>query len=134
MKQASIKCPYCGAGALLRPATIIPEKSGVLRSGKVYVCARYPLCDAYVSAHTDTGLPMGTLANAALRRKRQEAHRAFDQLWKSGLMSRKEAYRWLQTQLGLPEAEAHISNFSEFRCQQVIHLAKRFMDACAGAA
>ncbi len=84
--------------------------------------SRYPACDAYVSAHRVNHLPMGTLADKALRRKRQETHIALDRLWKSGLMTRKEAYRWLQTQLGLPEAEAHIARFSEFRCQQVTQL------------
>jgi len=42
-------------------------------------------------------------------------------------MTRKEAYRWLQTQLGLPEEEAHIARFSEFRCQQVTRLCKQFI-------
>ncbi len=41
----------------------------------------------------------------------------------------KEAYRWLQTQLGLPEAEAHIARFSEFRCQQVTRLCRKFIAA-----
>ena len=45
-------------------------------------------------------------------------------------MTRKEAYRWLQVQLGLPESEAHIGRFSEYRCEQVIALCHRFTNAC----
>ena len=41
-------------------------------------------------------------------------------------MTRKDAYRWLQVQLGLPESEAHIGRFSAYRCEQVIDLCSRF--------
>ena len=96
---------------------------------EVYVCARFPACDAYVSAHRDSHLPMGTLADKSLRIKRRQAHIALSQLWERGLMTRKEAYRWLQVQLGLPESEAHIGRFSAYRCEQVIDLCGRFVRA-----
>lgn len=132
MKQTNIKCPYCGSRAFLRPSSAVGRH--VTPGEEVYVCARYPVCDAYVSAHKESRLPMGTLANRPLRQKRRQAHIALNQLWEQGLMTRKEAYRWLQVQLGLPEAEAHIARFSEFRCQQVIDLCGRFTDACKKAA
>ena len=43
------------------------------------------------------------------------------------MMSKKEAYRWMQVQMGLPETEAHIAKFSEMRCEQVIRLCDRFL-------
>lgn len=132
MKRAYVKCPYCGAQAFLRPASVV--RSHAAPGEEVYVCARYPACDAYVSAHRESRLPMGTLADRSLRQQRRQAHIALNQLWEQGLMTRKEAYRWLQVQLGLPEAEAHIARFSEFRCQQVIDLCGRFTDACKKAA
>ena len=61
-----------------------------------------------------------------LRRKRQLAHAAFNRLWESGLMTKKQAYLWLQAKLDLPESEAHIARFSEWRCQQVIDLCASF--------
>lgn len=73
----------------------------------------YPACDSYVAAHQSTQLPMGTLANKNLRRERQAAHASFNQLWKSGLMTKRQAYLWLQAKLDLPECEAHIAKFSE---------------------
>lgn len=132
MKQVNIKCPYCGAKALLRPASVV--HTNAQPGEEVYVCAHYPACDAYVSAHRESRLPMGTLADRALRQKRRRAHLALNRLWEQGYMTRKEAYRWLQIQLGLPESEAHIGRFSEFRCQQVIDLCNRFTNARKRAA
>lgn len=120
MKQIRIKCPYCGSKALLRPALMV--RKSAKPGEEVYVCGRYPVCDAYVAAHRTSRLPMGTLADRPLREKRRQTHIALAKLWEQGLMSRKEAYRWLQLQLGLPEAEAHIGKFDLFRCEQVIRL------------
>lgn len=128
MKRTNIKCPYCGAQAFLRPASTVRSQASL--DEEVYVCARYPTCDAYVSAHRESHMPMGTLANKQLRHKRRQAHIALNQLWEQGYMTRKEAYRWLQVQLGLPESEAHIGRFSEYRCEQVIALCRRFTSAC----
>lgn len=122
MKRVNIKCPYCGSRAFLRPASVVYGIKAIDPVAPYYVCARYPTCDAYVAAHKDTRLPMGTLANRDLRCKRIEAHRAFNRLWESGLMSKKQAYRWLQASLALPEQEAHIGKFSTFRCEQVIQM------------
>lgn len=126
MKQINIKCPYCGSRAFLRPESVVYGRETSDPEAKLYVCARYPACDAYVSAHRRSHLPMGTLAGKELRRKRIEAHTAFCRLWESGLMQKAEAYRWLQVQLGLPQAEAHIAKFSEFRCEEVIQLCRKF--------
>lgn len=41
-------------------------------------------------------------------------------------MRKQDAYAWLCVRLGLPEADAHIANFSEYRCDQVISLCKEF--------
>ena len=125
MKRMNIKCPYCGSLAYLRPASVVHGDRAV-PGMKLYVCARYPACDAYVTAHRSSLIPMGTLAGPELRRKRQLAHAAFNRLWESGLMTKKQAYLWLQAKLDLPESEAHIARFSEWRCQQVIDLCASF--------
>lgn len=132
MKRINIKCPYCGSQAFLRLASVVHERTAP--GEEVYVCARYPACDAYVSTHHSSHLPMGTLADKSLRQKRRQAHIALNQLSERGLMTRKEAYRWLQVQLGLPESEAHIGRFSAFRCEQVIDLCGRFVSAGRRAA
>lgn len=134
MKRVNIKCPYCGSRALLRPSSVVYGTKAVDPAAPYYVCAHFPICDAYVAAHKKTCLPMGTLANAELRRKRIQAHAALDCLWESGLMSKKQAYLWLQAKLGLPEQEAHIGRFSTFRCEQVIQLCGSFFRANKKAA
>ncbi len=63
---------------------------------------------------------MGTLANGDLRNKRIKAHKAFDRIWKYGIMEKWQAYRWLQAKFGLRSDQAHIANFSEYMCDQLI--------------
>ena len=115
MKKAHITCPYCHAPAQLRPASSI---YGIHTKD----CAAK-------QAHKATGLPMGTLADKSLRQKRMQAHRTFNQLWEKGFMRKQDAYAWLCVRLGIPEADAHIANFSEYRCDQVILLCKEFLNA-----
>lgn len=131
MKQANITCPNCHSKAFLRPATVVYGPNAPDPTAKLYICARYPFCDSYVAAHRKSLLPMGTLANRELRKKRKEAHRTLDKLWQSGLMSRKEAYRLLQLHFGLPEEDAHIAKFSLERCGQVIDYCSRFYETAA---
>lgn len=119
MKKVTIHCPYCGAKATLRPAAVVYGDRAKPDS-YLYICDRYPKCDAYVGAHQRTKLPMGTLANGDLRHKRIEAHKAFDWIWKSGLMTKWQAYKWMQGKFGLSESQAHIAKFSEYMCGQLI--------------
>ncbi len=119
-KMKRIYCPYCGAQAKLRPASVVYKENTIVHDAFLYVCDRYPRCDAYVSAHRDTKRPMGTLANSELRNKRIRAHKVFDRVWKSGLMTKWQAYKWLQATFGLDEDEAHIAMFSEYMCERLI--------------
>ena len=134
MKRINITCPACGSRAYLRPASVVYGDKAPDPDAKYYVCGRYPACDCYVAAHRKTMLPMGTLADKALRKKRHDAHVALDSLWKNGIMSRKEAYRLLQLSMGLPAEDAHIAKFSAARCDEVIALSRRFRATAARAA
>lgn len=73
MKKTKVYCPYCGARAALRPSSVVYGEH-TKNDGYLYICDRYPKCDAYVGAHQKSRLPMGTLANGDLRHKRIEAH------------------------------------------------------------
>ena len=77
VKKVHLTCPQCHSKALLRPASVV-YGSKADPGAKVYVCARYPACNSYVNAHRHTNQPMGTLADAALRRKRREAHLPYE--------------------------------------------------------
>lgn len=119
MKKTTIRCPYCGANAALRPSGVVYGERDIT-GGYLYVCDRYPKCDAYVAAHRRTMQPMGTLANGDLRHKRIEAHKVFDRMWKSGLMTKWQAYQWMQAKFGLNANQAHIAKFSEYMCGRLI--------------
>lgn len=89
-------------------------------------------CDAYVGCHPQhprynpTGQnPKGTLANAPLRAARKLAHQEFDKLWKDGLMSRHEAYAWLQQQTGLSKDECHMGLMNVEQCVKVVEVVRK---------
>lgn len=118
-------CPYCGAEVELRDATYVyPNHSKAHKWGKMWVCSRFPECDAYVGCHKGTTIPLGRLANEKLRTFKKEAHRQFDPIWRSGLLSRQEAYKWLAEMLNIPMEECHIGMFDVKMCQKVIELCK----------
>lgn len=122
-----MKCPYCGAEVVLKDYDFI-HRSKYINKNKnehVWVCSNYPECDSYVGCHEGTTLPLGRPANARLRTLKKEAHKQFDPIWKSGLMSRKEAYVWLSSVLHIPLEECHIGLFDIKMCQRVIHLCKK---------
>lgn len=48
------------------------------------------------------------LVCAKTHQARQDAHRAFDRLWKDGHMTRSAAYRWLSKTLEIPPERCHI--------------------------
>lgn len=60
-RKKPIKCPYCGHTAVLRDASYVYGKNAV--EEHLYVCSRYPACNAYVGVHKGTLVPKGTLAD-----------------------------------------------------------------------
>jgi hypothetical protein len=121
------KCPYCDRPAqLVSGATIYPHRPDLL-SLKFWQCAP---CEAHVGCHragarvdgviSDGTIPLGRLANAELRRAKSAAHAAFDPLWKSRQMGRREAYAWLAKRLGISQANCHIGMFDVAACKAVV--------------
>ena len=84
-----------------RPA-ILRDASYVYGSnsygGKVYVCNHYPVCDSYVGVLSGTNLPKGSLA-----------------------------YRWLAEKFCLERCQAHIGEFSDYMCDQLIQEASKVL-------
>jgi len=78
-------------------------------------------CCGAVGAHPD-GTPLGVPAGQKTKQLRIQAHQAFDQLWKDQGMSRKQAYRWMQKKMGLSKDQAHIGNFDDKQCRELIEL------------
>ena len=125
----AMRCPYCGGKVIFRSADGIynENKYGTM----LYVCSHYPQCDSYVRASKNSNIPVGTMANAKLRRLRTEAHREFDQLYKTGRMDRNSAYKWLADLIGAPLSKAHIGLLGEYYCTEVIKQAKKLLDKAA---
>ena len=105
MTPRQLRCPHCGAVAVIRPAAEIYNDDR--RKDELYVCKNYPECKSYVGMHTGTRIPLGTLANGDLRNLRIKAHRRFDQIWQRGIMSRNAAYRWMADSFGMTLDDAN---------------------------
>jgi hypothetical protein len=106
-------CPECDGEMVLRNS----------RYGLFYGCTKFPNCRAAHGAHPD-GRPLGVPADKETKQARIRAHDAFDTLWKSGLMKRGEAYRWMQDAMGMSEDEAHIGRFGSEQCELLIQKVK----------
>jgi hypothetical protein len=59
--------------------------------------------------------------NTARAQARIRAHAVFDPIWKSGAMSRPEAYLWLTRAMG-EKRQVHIGEMTEEECGRVITL------------
>lgn len=128
-KPGQLKC-HCGRPAVLRSAEGIckTHRPGAM----VYVCSDYPACNSFVMAHSDTLAPMGSLAGPELRWLRYEAHQEFDRLYKTGLMTRNEAYRWLAYIVQAPMSHAHIGHLGEYYCKVVIQESRKLLSQRLG--
>lgn len=127
----SLTCPYCGMTAVRVDSA---EVYGGRSFGDILKCPGS--CDAYVGVHQTSGKPLGTLANAELRKWRQKAHAAFDPLWHRKLQKRRaergegyrkvwargSGYKWLRLQMGMSAKECHISMMNVEQCKQVVEV------------
>jgi hypothetical protein len=110
-------CPYCGKESkLVTGETLYPHRKD-LYSLQFYLCSQ---CDAYVGCHPGSNRPLGRLANKELREAKSAAHRVFDLIWKTGKMTRFNAYGWLANQLGIKRSNCHIGEFDVDKCKAVI--------------
>lgn len=120
-------CPYCHFPAEIVGGDVIYPHRPDLAHKNFWRCVP---CDARVGCHPpadgkgggngDGTKPMGRLANAETRAAKQAAHAAFDPLWKSGAMRRREAYAWLAGQLGMEVKRTHIGYFNADECRKVV--------------
>lgn len=124
-QPSKMRCPYCGAPVIFRSAEGIYKEKHL--DTMLYVCSRYPKCDAYVRVHNGTKIPVGSLANKELRNLRRTAHMYFDQLHQCGLMTKDTAYEWLSKLLCTPPSETHIGLLGEYYCREVIRESKKLL-------
>lgn len=110
-------CPYCSKEAKLVGGDYVYPHRKDLTPIKFWICIA---CDAWTGTHKSSPIhaPKGRLAKADLRAAKIAAHKAFDPIWQNGSMNRRQAYRWLQEQLGA-ERQPHIGWMDIEECQEV---------------
>ena len=125
-------CSYCGEVATLVTGALLYPRNPGLAERSFWECAA---CQAWVGCHAPRGgddpqcpRPLGTLADASLRRWRTSAHALFDTLWQSGQMPRNQAYEWLARQMKMPVAQCHIGGFNEEQCKVATEICARLPD------
>jgi hypothetical protein len=113
-------CPYCNKEALWCENKIIYGKN----YGNSYMCWYCKDCDAYVGCHNNTKEPLGVMADKELRILRIKCHDKFDDIWKNGTVTRKQAYKELQEIMEINQDEAHIGKFDKEQCRKFLTLPK----------
>lgn len=109
--MTTLSCPSCASEMKLKES----------RYGLFYACVAFPKCRGTHGAHPD-GKPLEKPATPETRQWRIRAHDAFDELWKGPKkrMSRGDAYAHMQKLMGMTADEAHIGNFDEDQCVDLI--------------
>jgi zinc-finger-containing domain len=113
-------CPYCKRDTEYVDSSVIYGKS----YGMIYICKP---CKAYCGVYKETNKSLGRLANFDLRNHKKEAHRYFDSIWKSDIMSRTELYQKLSKYLDIPEEYCHIGMFDIDTCKEVVVFSKEIL-------
>ena len=119
-----MKCPYCGAEAVLRNTKYIYKDGN--NEDKVYVCSNYPKCDSYVGCHKGTAIPKGNLANKELRVLRIKAHNQLNSMQEKLGISRRNTYKYLSDLINVSMENCHIGHFDKDMCNTVISACSSF--------
>lgn len=123
--MSEVTCPYCQRPALRMTGSDLHPSRSDLTNNHYWVCRN---CDAWVGCHKPGWEPLGRLANAELRRAKQEAHAAFDPIWKNAMShhgwtmskARNLAYTWLTDEMNIERSQAHIGEFDLDQCKLTV--------------
>lgn len=105
MKKHPI-CPRCGS-----KATAVETRYGT----------RHSHCDLW----SWDGKP---LVSSVVHDLRKKAHLEFDYIWKSGIMSRSQAYKTLSQMIGVDRKKCHISMMLEDDLKKTIIASRKIRD------
>ena len=105
-------CPYCGCEEIMLTSNDFLYGEKIWKAGNcnVYAC---PMCKASVGTHRDGKTPLGRLADKELKSLKVQAHALPGPLWKTGVRSRNQAYKWLAKKLGIPVKNCHFGHFDK---------------------
>ena len=68
----------------------------------------------------ELSVKLRNLGSDDIKLARGMAHDKFDLLWKRQLMTRREAYLWLQNAMEMTEQQAHMEQMNIEQCKQVV--------------
>ncbi|ACC76197.1 zinc-finger-containing protein [Paraburkholderia phymatum] len=132
-------CDYCGAKATLARAG---DESYPYRDdhGAVWVCSP---CEAWIGIHARStrNVPLGRLADAALREAKSRLHDALEPLVAAKVRrdgvnafeARSKAIRWVATELRIDPLPSSIHMLSLDQCEQALRFVEAFMAARRGS-
>lgn len=136
-------CQHCREECTDRPGSVVYPGRPELQDKVFWVCV---FCGAYVGTHEDgklIGQPLGTAANAELRKARIMTHARIDPLWERASdlypdaraqpnqaermkalaiikrTARTRVYAFLAEAMGLDKDTCHITLFDIEQCRQV---------------
>lgn len=112
-----LSCRYCGSAVRLRRHSDVYGRNHS-EWPLLYCCLD---CGARVGVHPQTFIPLGTLADKALRDLRQHVKQNLFFVIQAEKFdgSRGTAYRWLAYQLGIPVEECHFGWFDGDELERV---------------
>ncbi len=114
-------CPHCGS-AVERVSNSVIYRKEYGPWPFAYRCTSAP-CDSYVGLHPKTDIPLGTLANKAMRAARKQAKAHLSPMWEVDGMDKTAVYAWLGEKMGIKDINhVHIGWFDEKQCAQVVQI------------
>ena len=118
------ECPYCSSSIeLISNSVIYGREFG--EWPYAYSCQ---VCDAYVGLHPHTDLPLGSLADSALREARKEGKAIFYRMVDEMCNGRSEGYEWLAGQMKLDPSDCHWGMFTEEQCDNAAEICQRALN------
>jgi hypothetical protein len=83
-------------------------------------------CRAAVGCHAGTCIPLGKMGDTETRALRSQCHSVFDPIWKSKIVKRNIAYKWLASELKISPDTCHISWLTKEQLEIAIAASKAF--------
>ena len=128
-------CDYCGARASLAR---YGDESYPYRKdqGPLWICTA---CQAWIGVHARSrrNVPLGRLADAALRDAKSRLHDALEPLVAgkvrrdgvNAFEARAKAIRWVSTELGFDPLPPNIHALTAEQCEQALRYVEAFIEA-----
>lgn len=114
-------CPNCG-GAVERVSNSVIYGKEYGAWPFAYRCV-VAACDSYVGIHPKTDVPLGTLANKAVRAARKQAKSMLSPMWEVDGMDKNAVYAWLAKEMGIADVNhCHIGWFDAVQCARVVQI------------